>query len=155
MKSTILVLAVLAFLPITRAQDTLAESKPGDWPSNQPGTRPRLELRPGELFDDTPCRKLWLKRLETFVQRWSHRRAIVGWETFSELDLVTGATEERAVEFTERAATVIRLADPWKRPVTASQAGIGEWPKLLKSSALDFIEIHPYADGLSEADWTT
>ena len=102
--------------------------------------------QPGELFDDTPCRALWLKRLETFVRRWSHRRAIVGWEIFSELDLVTGATEERAVRFAECAAAVIRAADPLKRPVTASQAGVNGWPKLLKSSALDFIEIHPYAD---------
>jgi hypothetical protein len=103
--------------------------------------------RPGELFDDTPCRKLWLKRLETFVKRWRHRRAVVGWEIFSELDLVTGATEDRAVAFAERAAAVIRKADPWKRPITASQAGINEWPKLLKSKALDFIQIHPYAGG--------
>ena len=103
--------------------------------------------RPDELFNDTPCRKLWLKRLETFIQHWSHRRAIVGWEIFSELDLVTGVTEEHAVEFTERAAAVIRAADPLKRPVTASQAGINEWPKLSKSDALDFIEIHPYTDG--------
>jgi hypothetical protein len=103
--------------------------------------------RPSELFDETPCRKLWMKRLETFVRHWSHHRAIVGWEIFSELDLVTGATEERAVLFTERAAAVIREADPWKRPVTASQSGVGEWPKLVKSNALDFIEIHPYADG--------
>ena len=103
--------------------------------------------RPDELFGDTPCRKLWMKRLETFVKHWSHRRCIVGWELFSELDLVTGATEEQAVEFTECAAAVVRAADPWRRPVTASQAGIDEWPKLLKSGALDFIEIHPYASG--------
>ncbi len=102
---------------------------------------------PNELFDDTPCRKLWMKRLETFVTHWSHRRAIVGWEIFSELDLVTGATQERAVAFSECAAAVIRAADPWKRPVTASQSGVNEWPKLLKSDALDFIEIHPYTDG--------
>jgi hypothetical protein len=103
--------------------------------------------RPGELFNDTPCRKLWLKRLATFVKHWRNRRAIVGWEIFSELDLVTGATEDRAVAFTERAAAVIRAADPWKRPITASQAGINEWPKLLKSRALDFIQVHPYAGG--------
>lgn len=103
--------------------------------------------RPSELFDDTPCRELWLRRLGTFVRRWSHRRAIVGWEIFSELDLVTGATEESAVEFAERAAAVICAADPWKRPITASQAGINQWPKLLRSPALDFIQIHPYADG--------
>jgi hypothetical protein len=103
--------------------------------------------RPDELFGDTPCRRLWLKRLETFVRHWSHRRAVVGWEIFSELDLVTGATEERAVRFTETAAAVIRATDPRKRPVTASQAGVNEWPKLLKSTSLDFIQIHPYADG--------
>jgi len=103
--------------------------------------------RPDELFDDTPCRKLWLKRLDTFVRHWSHRRAIVGWEVFSELDLVTGADEERAVLLTERAAAVIRAADPWKRPVTASLTAVNEWPKLLRSNALDFIEIHPYANG--------
>ena len=103
--------------------------------------------RPAELFDDTPCRKLWLQRLDTFVRHWSPRRAIVGWESFSELDLVTGATEARAVQFAEQAAAVIRAADPWKRPVTAAQAGINGWPQLLKSAALDFIEIHPYTDG--------
>jgi hypothetical protein len=103
--------------------------------------------QPTELFDDTPCRKLWLKRLQAFVSHWSHRRAMVGWEIFSELDLVTGATEDRAVRFTKRAASVIRATDPWKRPVTASQAGINAWPMLLKSPALDFIEVHPYADG--------
>jgi hypothetical protein len=103
--------------------------------------------RPDELFDDTPCRALWLKRLEIFVRRWSPRRAIVGWEVFSELDLVTGATEDRAVRFVESAAAVVRAVDPLRRPVTASQAGINEWPKLLKSGALDFIEVHPYADG--------
>jgi len=103
--------------------------------------------RPAELFDDTLCRKLWIQRLEMFVRHWAGRRAIVGWEIFSELDLVTGATEERAVTLAEHAAAVIRAADPWKRPITASQGGINEWPKLLHSPALDFIELHPYTDG--------
>jgi len=102
--------------------------------------------RPDELFGDTSCRKLWMKRLETIIKRWAHLRCIVAWEIFSELDLVSGVTEERAVQFTECAASVIRAADPYKRPITASQAGIGEWSRLLNSNALDFIEIHPYAD---------
>ena len=101
---------------------------------------------PADLFADTPCRRLWLKRLETLVRRWSHRRAIVAWEIFSELDLVTGATEEAAVEFAGLAAAVIRESDPCRRPVTASQAGVLEWPKLLSGATLDFIQIHPYAD---------
>jgi hypothetical protein len=102
---------------------------------------------PNDLFNNTPCRNLWLQRLEKFVKHWSNRRAIIGWEIFSELDLVTGATEDQAVPFIERAAEVIRANDPWKRPITASLAGIDDWPKLSKSSALNFLEIHPYASG--------
>jgi hypothetical protein len=104
-------------------------------------------VRPVELFEDTAARRLWLGRLDTLVRHWAARRPIVAWEVFSELDLVTGATEELALGLTERAAAVIRTADPWKRPVTASQAGTNEWPKLLASLALDFIEVHPYAGG--------
>lgn len=103
--------------------------------------------QPRELFEDGICRELWFRRLEIFVQRWAPRRAIVGWEIYSELNLVTGATEDLAVAFTERAASVVRAADPWKRPITASQAGMREWPKLMRSPALDLISIHPYADG--------
>lgn len=102
---------------------------------------------PSELLEDTPCRRLWLKRLDTLVRHWSQRRAVVAWEVFSELDLVTGATEAKAVDFAALAARQVRQADPWKRPVTASQAGVLEWPALLRSSALDFLEIHPYSDG--------
>ena len=102
---------------------------------------------PAELYDDSPCRKLWLQRLEKVVTRWVPHRNIVGWEIFSEADLVTGATQPRAVAFVEAAASIIRAADPLRRPVTASQAGTNEWPDLLRSDALDFIEVHPYAGG--------
>ena len=102
---------------------------------------------PAELYDDSPCRKLWFQRLETFVTRWSPHRNIVGWEVFSEVDLVSGATEARAVDFVESAAKIIRAADPMRRPVTVSQAGINEWPNLLRSDAVNFVEVHPYADG--------
>jgi hypothetical protein len=105
--------------------------------------------RPVELFEESACRSLWLRRLETLVKHWAPRRAIVGWEVFSELDLVTGASEDKAVAFANRAAEVVRRLDPWKRPVTASQAGVNEWPKLLKGPALDVLEVHPYAAGRS------
>ena len=101
--------------------------------------------RPAELLDDTPCRRLWFKRLETFVRHWAARRCIVAWEIFSEVDLITGASEERAVAFAARAATVIRAADPVHRPTTLSQAGVNAWPKLLRSDAVQIVQVHPYA----------
>jgi hypothetical protein len=101
--------------------------------------------RPGELLDDTPCRKLWCQRLETFVKRWAARRGIVAWEIFSEVDLITGATEERAVKFAAQTAAVVRAADPAHRPITLSQAGVHVWPKLLESEAVEIVAVHPYA----------
>jgi hypothetical protein len=101
--------------------------------------------RPSELLEDTACRKLWFKRLETFVKHWAARRCIVGWEFFSEVDLITGATEERAVEFAARAAAVVRTADSTHRPTTLSQAGVNAWPKLMASDAVQIVQVHPYA----------
>jgi hypothetical protein len=101
--------------------------------------------QPSELLEDTACRQLWFKRLGTFVKHWAPRRCIVGWEIFSEVDLITGATEDRAFEFAARAAAVIRTADPAHRPITLSQAGVNSWPKLLEGDAVEIVQVHPYA----------
>jgi hypothetical protein len=100
---------------------------------------------PGELLDETECRRLWFRRLETMVKRWAGRRCIVGWEIFSEVDLITGATEDRAVEFAVQSAAVVRAADRLRRPTTLSQAGVNLWPKLLESDAVRIVQVHPYA----------
>lgn len=101
--------------------------------------------QPAELFQDTDCRRLYLQWLKMLVTRWHNRSNILGWEVFSELDLVPGATRDEAVDFAEHAAKVVRAADPKHRPVTASLAGTNEWPELYNSNALDFIQTHPYA----------
>ena len=107
--------------------------------------------RPVELLQDTECRRLWLQWLGALVRRWAERPNLLGWEVFSELDLITGSSESLGVEFTERATEVIRAADPLSRPVTASLAGTNEWPTLFASDALDFIQVHPYRADLSDA----
>ena len=101
---------------------------------------------PAELFQDSNCQRLWLAWLESLVKRWQARANILGWEIFSELDLVSGSSETKALPFVERAAQVIRKADSRHRPVTASLSGVGEWPKLFAGSALDVIQVHPYTD---------
>ena len=101
---------------------------------------------PADLLRDTPTRLLWLEWLRKLVMRWQGRPNTLGWEIFSELDLISGATEADAVNFVDSAARVIRATDTRSRPVTASLSGINDWPKLSRSSALDFIEVHPYAN---------
>src|SRR5207249_789779 len=86
------------------------------------------------------------------VDRWKSRSNIAGWEIFSELDLIdfpAGLTSEQKAEkgaaFVEAAAAIIHQIDP-SRPLTASLSGVTDWPRLSTSSAVDFIQIHPYAE---------
>lgn len=100
---------------------------------------------PSELLMDTPTRELWMGWVKTLIVRWEDRSNILGWEVFSELDLISGSTDSAAVAFVEAAADTIRATDSQGRPVTASLAGINDWPALSNSS-IDFIQVHPYAD---------
>ena len=105
---------------------------------------------PADLLGDTECRRLWLQWLEALVRRWGGRANILAWEAFSELDLITGSSEDAAVGFMSCAAAVIRAADPQRRPVTASLAGTNEWPRLFASDSLDLVQVHPYGADLSD-----
>ncbi len=102
---------------------------------------------PAELLSPGRCRELWLRRVQSLVRRWAGRRCVVGWEIFSELDLITGATEPRAAEFAAAAAAAIREADPLRRPLTASLTNAREWPVLWRGPAVDWVQVHPYGHG--------
>ena len=100
---------------------------------------------PGELFQkDSTTHRLWLNWMKTLVERWQGRKNIAAWEIFSEVNIASGTTEHIAVGFVEEAAAVIRAADSFHRPLTASLADVGEWPSFYRSDALDFINVHPY-----------
>ena len=100
---------------------------------------------PEELLQSGTTQDLWLNWLQTLVLRWEGRPNILGWEVFSELNLISNANEASAVSFVEAAAAIVRAADSRGRPVTASLAGINDWPTL-STSSIDFIQVHPYAD---------
>ncbi|MEO8155281.1 MAG: cellulase family glycosylhydrolase [Rhizobacter sp.] len=93
---------------------------------------------------------LWFTWLGSVVQHWSTRPNMLAWESFSELDLATGASEASSVAFAQSAATVIRQADAAHRPVTTSLGGSwNRWPSLYAGTAVDIVQIHaygPYAD---------
>ena len=116
-----------------------------DNPYNQRNGGPAEQ--PADLLRDTPCRRMWLSWLGRLVARWSGRSNILAWEIFSELDLVSGSNEELAAEFVEQAAQVVRNADPARRPITASLAGVRDWPAVFSSEAVDLVQVHPYASG--------
>ena len=98
-----------------------------------------------DLFtSDTPTQKMWFGWMETLVERWQGRKNILAWEIFSEINMVPGTTEPKAIDFVTRGAAIIRNADPQQRPVNASLADFGDWTGFLRSDGNDFISIHPY-----------
>ncbi len=100
---------------------------------------------PAELFQNgSPTQTLWLQWMQALVKHWQARKNILAWEIFSEVNLASGATEATGIDFVNSAASTIRSADPAHRPVTASLADVGTWPNFYSSTAIDYINIHPY-----------
>jgi hypothetical protein len=112
---------------------------------------------PAELFaDGSETQRLWLAWLSALVTHWSARPNIVAWETFSELDLATGATEASATAFAAHARDAVRAADPLARPVFASTSdlpllGAQPWQTFWSSAATDLISLHTYDADLDRA----
>jgi hypothetical protein len=99
---------------------------------------------PAELFQKgSATQAMWMQWMQSLVKRWQGRKNILAWEIFSEVNLASGVTEPSGIDFVNTAAALIRAADP-TRPVTASQADTGTWPNFYRSTAIDFINIHPY-----------
>jgi hypothetical protein len=100
---------------------------------------------PVELFlSSSDTQKLWLQWMKSLVERWQGQKNIMAWEIFSEINMAPGTTEPEAIDFVNRAASIIHNADPFHRPVTASLADFGEWNSFYQSEGIDFINIHPY-----------
>jgi hypothetical protein len=99
---------------------------------------------PAELFQKgSATQAMWMQWMQSLVKRWQGRKNILAWEIFSEVNLASGVTEPSGIDFVNTAAALIRAADP-TRPVTASLADTGTWPDFYRSTAIDFINIHPY-----------
>jgi len=107
--------------------------------------------RPTDLLEDSACRALFLEWVGRLVGRWQQRANIMAWEVFSELDLLTGASEAQALGFVERVAAVMRGADARGRPITASLSEGHDWPKLWQSDGVDLVQVHPYDAELDDA----
>ena len=114
------------------------------------GTTNCLTADPGDLLRATATRDAWIAWVRTLVARWKNRSNIIGWEIFSEVDLIDGATDTDANSFIEAAASAIRAEDP-NRPVTASTSGTIDWPGV-HGSSIDFVEVHPYSSTFGPGD---
>lgn len=101
--------------------------------------------KPQDLFKSgSKTQELWMGWLKTIANRWQRHENILIWEVYSEANLTQGVSEAEGVAFVERASALIREADELDRPITNSLADIGNWESFNRSSAVEFINIHPY-----------
>jgi hypothetical protein len=114
-----------------------------------------LTATPAGLLDATTPGgpgETWLNWMAALADRWKDRPNIVGWEVFSEVNKITGATDAAAFAFIDAAVARLRAVLP-ARPVTASLSGIdGCVPDLfgnqwngLDGTQIDFVQVHVYA----------
>ncbi|MES1164707.1 MAG: hypothetical protein ABUR63_03030, partial [Verrucomicrobiota bacterium] len=112
---------------------------------------------PVALFTEgSETQRLWLAWLSALVTRWSARPNVIAWETFSELDLATGANQDNATAFARHAREVVRAADPLARPVFASTSDLPlisgrPWSDFWASDATDIAALHTYDVDLDRA----
>jgi hypothetical protein len=117
-------------------------------PLNQANGGPAAQ--PSELLSNTTAQQRWLGWLSKLVTRWQARANIAAWETFSEIDLLTGSTEATAVAFAETAASTVRALDTYKRPLMMSTSDLNEWTNLWASNGNDIVQLHPYGNNLDD-----
>jgi hypothetical protein len=100
---------------------------------------------PTEVFkQDSRTQQLYLKWFKSVVERWQQHRNILAWELVSEVNYINYISQPQGMYWVEHLAEAARQADAMHRPITVSLADINEWPDLLHSDAVDFINFHPY-----------
>ena len=118
------------------------------WPDNpfNPAKGGPAKNRIDIFQPGSPSQGLYLQWVQKVVTSWQSHKNIAAWEVLDEGNLTAGVTEQDGIAFTEAMAKVIRSADPYHRPITASLADDGKWPNYYNSPAIDLIQIHPYPD---------
>jgi hypothetical protein len=76
--------------------------------------------------------------LKTVPEGWQRRKNILAWEIFTEGNLISGATESQGIYFVMKAASIIRNADSFHRPVSALLAVNSGWTNFYSSVRIDF-----------------
>jgi hypothetical protein len=132
-------------IPVLGNWSQWSGSGPNSWAYNPMNYAKGGQTRdPLDLFkagSDTQI--LYMSWIENLVKRWEGIKNIAAWEVYSELDR-SPASETACIDFVNEAARRIRLADPSRRPVTASLADAGTWTNFYAKTKLDIIQVHPY-----------
>ncbi|HMB01509.1 MAG TPA: DUF5060 domain-containing protein [Spirochaetota bacterium] len=118
------------------------------------------ELNPYSKFQGGPCeepidffknpvaKKYFKNKLRYIIGRWSASEAILSWELWNEVDLVSGFDEEIVARWHKEMAAFIKTIDPHKHPVTTSFCRATAGEKTWTLPEIDYTHTHLYSDDL-------
>jgi len=105
-----------------------------------------------EFFSKADARRLFENRLRYLVARYGYSTAIMAWELFNEVEYVGFAQwnfqdhQRLVAEWHLRMATVLRKLDPFNHLI-ATSSHIPLQLQLAEQQAIDFLQVHAYAQG--------
>ncbi|MBI3890544.1 MAG: cellulase family glycosylhydrolase [Candidatus Wallbacteria bacterium] len=121
-----------------------------DWPNNPYNAANGGPCnKPGEFFSSAAARRLFKRRLDYLVARYSGHENLFAWELWNEVDL-TLCNPVNVLRWHEEMAAYLKQIDPFGHLVTSSTSG-GHllYAPLWMQHDLDFAQVHCYRHDLA------
>jgi len=100
--------------------------------------------QPGDFFTNEEAKRLFRQRLRYLVARWGHSPAVLAWEFWNEVDIVSGYDSAAVAAWHAEMARYLRDLDPWDHLITTSFARTEGDPAVDGLPELDFVTSHNY-----------
>ncbi len=99
---------------------------------------------PREFFTHEEAKRLFRQRLRYLVARWGHSPAVLAWEFWNEVDIVTAYDSAAVAAWHAEMARYLRELDPWDHLITTSFARTEGDPAVDGLPEMDFVQSHNY-----------
>lgn len=101
---------------------------------------------PIEFFKDPTAKDYYKRRLRYIVARWGYSRAIMSWEFFNEVDLISDYDEKVVADWHKEMANYLKSIDFAKHLITTSFARVFAGDKIYSLEEIDYTQTHMYSD---------
>ena len=99
---------------------------------------------PEDFFTDPEAKRLFRQRLRYLVARWGYSTAVLAWEFWNEVDIVTNYNSAAVAAWHAEMADYLRSIDPWQHLITTSFANTAGDPAVDGLPQMDFVQSHNY-----------
>ncbi len=99
---------------------------------------------PEDFFTDAEAKRLFKQRLRYLVARWGYSTAVLAWEFWNEVDIVSNYNSAAVAAWHQEMAQYLRSIDPWQHLITTSFANTAGDAAVDGLAEMDFVQSHNY-----------